>query len=232
MSHPFVDLSAEYESWVAHAVPNHDRIAEINQVATRLTRADALARLGLVTAATKIPQVVMAPIGERECDFDFTKNWGQGDPLTHPSTHVPRGRPPLGAPPNDHFPVTWEFAAIDAFTVCDKLNVNSAPWSLAYACFKWEFYNGGGAGAGGVRTGTQSVTVGSPLTVTVGAGGSGAGFATGSDGANSVFSTITALKGGGGSATAPGGSSGQLQWNSSSSFGGISMWTTNGTNTS
>lgn len=153
MTHPFQELSAEYESWVAHCRPLSGRIAEIDRVALRLTAPSALARLGRVFDATKIPVVVQATIGERECGFDFTKNWGQGDALTRPSVHVPKGRPPLGAPPNDRFPVTWEFAAIDAFTVCDRLDVISVPsWCLAYACFKWEGYNGFGYRAHGLRT--------------------------------------------------------------------------------
>lgn len=97
-----------------------------------------------ITERTSIPQVVQATICEREDGCDFTKNPAQGDPLTRPSRHVPAGRPPLGDSPNDKFPVSWEFAAMDAFTVCDRLNVNSAPWSLAYACWKWEGYNGFG----------------------------------------------------------------------------------------
>lgn len=153
MSHPYAELRPEYESWVAHVVPLASRKDEIDHVARRLTQPTALARLGRVFDATKIPAVVQATIGERECGFDFTKNWGQGDPLTRPTTHVPRGRPPLGAAPNDRFPVSWEFAAIDAFTVCDQLNVISVPtWSLPYSCFKWEFYNGGGYRAHGCRT--------------------------------------------------------------------------------
>lgn len=153
MIHPYAQLSSEYESWVAHCVSLPGRRSEIDGVAHRLTQPDALERLGRVFDATKIPQVVQATIGERECGFDFARNWGQGDPLTHPSVHVPKGRPPLGAPPNDRFPVSWEYAAIDAFTVCDQLNVLSVPeWTLPYACWKWEGYNGFGNRAHGIRT--------------------------------------------------------------------------------
>ena len=152
MQHPFVELATEYESWVAQVVPNPDRLAEIDAVARRLTRPEALENFAAITDLFAIPQIIQATICEREDGCDFTKNPGQGDPLTHPSVHIPRGRPPLGAPPNDRFPVTWIYAASDAFTVCDKLNVNSAPWSMPYACFKWEFWNGGGYRAHGIRT--------------------------------------------------------------------------------
>ena len=63
---------------------------------------------------------------------------------------------------------------------------------------------GAGGGAGGLLTGTTSVSLATNYTVTVGAGGSGAlGTPSnvrndGRPGNDSVFSTITALKGGGG----------------------------------
>lgn len=151
--HPYSELKSEYESWVVHAKPRPECVRVIDSVAHRLTRPEALQKLELVFNATKIPVVVQAPIGERECGFNFNKNWGQGDSLSAPSRNVPRGRPPLGAPPNDHFPVSWEYAAIDAFTNCDHLNVLSVPaWDLAYACWKWEGYNGMGYRAHGRRT--------------------------------------------------------------------------------
>lgn len=59
----------------------------------------------------------------------------------------------------------------------------------------------GGGGAGGVVTGTLAVTPGSSYTVTVGAGGISTGGSVdgnGRPGNNSVFSTVTALGGGGG----------------------------------
>jgi lysozyme family protein len=151
MLHPFEVLAPEYEKWIATVKPLPARVAEIDAVARRLTRPAALARLAIIKAKAGIPEVVQATIGERECGFDFSKNWGQGDPLTHPSTHVPRGRPPLGAPPNDHFPVSWEYAALDAFAI-DHLDDASAPWSLVYGCWKWEGYNGFGYRSRGLRT--------------------------------------------------------------------------------
>jgi hypothetical protein len=65
------------------------------------------------------------------------------------------------------------------------------------------YYLGGGGGAGGVRTGTLTITSGAK-TVTVGGGGNGGsgtgdGF-VGANGSNSVFDSITSLGGGGGGA--------------------------------
>ena len=62
--------------------------------------------------------------------------------------------------------------------------------------------SGGGGGAGGFRTASSfSVAGGTTYTITVGAGGAGAGSgasAAGSNGADSVFSSITSPGGGGG----------------------------------
>lgn len=63
-----------------------------------------------------------------------------------------------------------------------------------------------GGGAGGYRTGTKSVTLGTPYTITVGAGGA-ASVSTASPGGNSVFDDITSI-GGGGAAYGTGGSGG------------------------
>jgi lysozyme family protein len=102
-----------------------------------------LGHYGDVLKLIQVPIVVQATICEREDGNDFTKNPAQGDPWNRPSIHVPRNRGPFNS---------WVEAAVDAWSVCDKLNVNSQPWSLPYACFKWEGYNGFGYRAHGVRT--------------------------------------------------------------------------------
>jgi hypothetical protein len=64
--------------------------------------------------------------------------------------------------------------------------------------------SGGGGGAGGFKTATGlAVASGSALTVTVGAGGAGAtsNSSKGSNGSDSVFSSITATGGGGGASS-------------------------------
>lgn len=144
MNHPFSELSGEYASWVADVRPRPECIAAIDQVARRLIRPDNLAHYDEVFAQIKVPQVVQATICEREDGNDFTKSPAQGDPWNRVSVHVPRGRGPF---------TSWKASAIDAWTVCDQLNVLSVPeWTLPYACWKWEGYNGFGYRAHGIRT--------------------------------------------------------------------------------
>ena len=60
---------------------------------------------------------------------------------------------------------------------------------------------GGGGGAGGFQTGTLAINVNQDYSITVGAGGPGIAadtFGDGSVGSNSVFSSVTAFRGGGG----------------------------------
>ena len=84
---------------------------------------------------------------------------------------------------------------------------------------------GGGGGAGGMRVGALPVTAGTSYTITVGAGGAGgaAGFYGGSNGSDSVFSTVTST-GGGGGATYGGGSSGPLTNGASGGSGVGCAW--------
>ena len=72
---------------------------------------------------------------------------------------------------------------------------------------------GGGGGAGGFRTSTQTVTVGTVITVTVGDGGASNNSTVGSNGSNSSISgsnltTITSTAGGGGGQGATSGKNG------------------------
>jgi YD repeat-containing protein len=86
---------------------------------------------------------------------------------------------------------------------------------------------GGGGGAGGVVASTSYTVIPGTYTVTVGAGGTGAASSNGTDGNNSVFATVTALKGGGGgySNGTPSGSGGSGSYGSG---GGGSAWDAGG----
>ena len=144
MMHPFVALSSEYESWVAKAHPRPERSLEIDRVARKLIQPSIMTRFDEVYAEIGVPQVVQATICERENGCDFSKSPAQGDRWDRVSTHVPRGRGPFKS---------WKESAIDAWTFCDELAKLSIPkWTLTYACWKWEGYNGFGYRARGLRS--------------------------------------------------------------------------------
>jgi hypothetical protein len=87
-----------------------------------------------------------------------------------------------------------------------------------------EAYYGGGGGGGGYLTATGFTVAATGLTVTVGAGGAKSLSGTGADGADSVFSSITAVGGGGGGGAdvvgSAGGSGGGGGGNDSARAGG------------
>ena len=88
---------------------------------------------------------------------------------------------------------------------------------------------GGGGGAGGVQTGTLTTGLTGSKTVTVGAGGAGGTTARASNGANSVFATITATGGGGGGTSS--GTSGVATGANGGSGGGGARQRAGGTGT-
>lgn len=82
---------------------------------------------------------------------------------------------------------------------------------------------GGGGGAGGLLTGVgYPITVGSAITITIGAGGaSTSSYVYGANGSNSVFGNITTIGGGGvGNTGSDGGSGGGGQGVGASNAGG------------
>lgn len=141
MAHPFVELLPEYQRDLA--IVQITRKPEVDAVVRRLLKLDALAQYAAVEKALRIPIVVQATICERESSSNFSRSPAQGDPWDRVSTHVPRGRGPFRS---------WYDAAIDAFHAVDHLDANSAPWSLPYAMWKWEGYNGFGYRAHGIRS--------------------------------------------------------------------------------
>jgi hypothetical protein len=92
-------------------------------------------------------------------------------------------------------------------------------------------FHGGGGGAGGYRTSTQTIDIGTTITVTVGAFGAGGVSARGDSGSNSSISgsgltTITSAGGGGGGA---GGGTPNEFGKDGGSGGGASGYNTSGT---
>ena len=143
MQHPYLALQSEYERYVATVRPLPNRVAEIDAVAKRLINPNSIKNYQQVQDQIGVPVIVQACICEREDGNDFSKNPANGDAWNRPSVHVPKNRGPFPG---------WVAAAIDAFSVCARLNQNSVPWSLPYACYAWEGYNGFGYRAHGIHS--------------------------------------------------------------------------------
>lgn len=140
-AHPFSELRAEYEHNLS--IIRVTKVDEVDHIARRLLRGDAVAQYSAVQKALGIPIAVQATICERESGADFSRSPAQGDRWDRVSTHVPRGKGPYDS---------WYEAAVDSFHNVDRLDENSHPWSMPYACWKWEAFNGFGYRMHGKRS--------------------------------------------------------------------------------
>lgn len=111
----------------------------VDGVAKRLV--DAKPRYVTVALKTSVPWPVIAVIHERESSQSWAASLAQGDPWSHMSIHVPRGRGP--------FP-SWEAAAEDALVICPPHAAHWEDWSIGGALVLLEQYNGLGYAARGI----------------------------------------------------------------------------------
>lgn len=139
MAHPFPQLQPEYDRLLA---------------TMRVTRPDAVVRAadkvirnfdryGDASVETLVPSPFVGTLDLRESDCDPRAALGQGDPWNQVSTHVPRGNGPWRS---------WKDAAV-FYINHDHLNDITVPWSMAYACWKGEIWNGFGPRNHGIFTG-------------------------------------------------------------------------------
>lgn len=91
--------------------------------------------------ACGVPALWVMPVFERE-NPSFNSYLGNGDPLDHPTTHVPAHRGPFS---------TWEAGAADALQLD---HITQCPeWTWEYALYEWEKWNGMGVRSHGRPSG-------------------------------------------------------------------------------
>lgn len=96
-------------------------------------------------AHSGVPPTILFCLHYRESDNNFHGHAHNGDPLTHRTYEVPKGRLPLPAKP----PFTFEQSAEDAYYFCDKLQL--ANWaSVQSALDRTEMFNGLGYRSRGI----------------------------------------------------------------------------------
>lgn len=133
----FDDLKSDYASHLAEMKFTQETSAKV--IATRLLK-NRDRFLSLQTECG-VPALWVMPVFERE-NPDFNAYLGNGDPLSKPTVHVPRGRGPFSS---------WEAGAADAL----KLDhVMLCPeWTWERACYEWELWNGFGPRSHGRTSG-------------------------------------------------------------------------------
>lgn len=136
-AYSFDDLKEEYVGDLAEM--KFIRLSEAQLVAKKLLVHKE--RFLKVQQQCGVPALWLMPVWEREGP-SFNDYFGNGDPLTHPTRNVPRGRGPFAS---------WEDGCVDALhldhiTACTE-------WTWPRACFMWESWNGFGPRNHGRPTG-------------------------------------------------------------------------------
>jgi lysozyme family protein len=142
MPYNYDELRSEYTSLLASMVIT--RQVECKRTADRLIK--LMPRYIEVEAATKVPRLWLAAINERESSSNFKTYFGNGDPISRKTVHVPAGRGPFSS---------WEDGAKDALHLDRMDQVADLPggWDWTRALFEGEAWNGFGPRAHGIHTG-------------------------------------------------------------------------------
>lgn len=92
-----------------------------------------------------IPWQFLACVHYMECGFSFKHHLHNGDPLTHKTVRVPKGRPVRG-----DAPFTFKESALDALVYQDLHE--EMDWSVPNMLYKLEAYNGYGYRSKGINS--------------------------------------------------------------------------------
>jgi lysozyme family protein len=141
MKHPYAELRQEYATLLASL--SVTRPKDVNTAAQLILRRENISRYASVERQTGVPAAFIGALDYRESTCNPMRALGQGDRWDRVSVNVPRGKGPFKS---------WEDAAV-FYVKYDKLNENSAPWTMEYACWKGEIWNGFGPRNHGKHTG-------------------------------------------------------------------------------
>jgi len=143
MQHPFAALKEEYAHYLALMAVNPAKTGAIDAAAKKILRPENLGVYVAACEGTEIPPAFIGALELRESDCDPTRALGQGDRWDRVSVNVPRGKGPFAS----------RLDAMRYYIHYDGLDQASAPWSMEYACWKGEAWNGFGPRAHGRPTG-------------------------------------------------------------------------------
>jgi lysozyme family protein len=105
----------------------------VTRAAQSLVAPDKRAHTRAAAAAASVPEALIIALNYRESGGHFTSYLGNGDPLSRPTTHVPKGRGPFA---------TWEEGAADALKQLQR--PPDGDWTPAFCCYAAEAWNGFG----------------------------------------------------------------------------------------
>lgn len=141
MQYPFAALQPEYEKLLGSVRVTRSQV--VSRGVDEIER--VLASYEQTAADNGVPAAWIGPTDCRESDCNPRCGIGQGDPWNRTSVHVPRGEGPFASK-----------AAADKFYLhYDHIDALPAgvTWTLPFACFDWEHWNGFGPRAHGRLSG-------------------------------------------------------------------------------
>jgi len=86
-----------------------------------------------IAAETNVPATWIAAINYRESANSLHRYFGNGDPISHTTVHVPKGRGPFK---------TWKAGCLDALHMMGLVGLTN--WTLDWFCYQAERFNGFG----------------------------------------------------------------------------------------
>jgi lysozyme family protein len=128
MTETLAVLTPDYISTFASARVEPRYEHEIDQVARKLLT--FLPRYEPVQKLTGVPVVWQAPVFEREASSNFNLYFGNGDPLSRRTTHVPAGRGPFFGPD------AWTNGTLDAIHL-DRITAMKTWPQYAFSSEGW-----------------------------------------------------------------------------------------------
>ena len=143
LDHPFSQLAPEYAAYLSRMSVTPSKTGLIDSAAKRILWPENLDVYQAAVEGTAIPAAFVGVLELRESNCDPLRALGQGDRWDHVSVNVPRGQGPFAS----------RLAAMKFYIHYDHLDQNSAPWSMEYACWKGEAWNGFGPRGHGRPTG-------------------------------------------------------------------------------
>jgi len=131
----YADLKAEYQHLWDSMIIRGEKIPLVDHIVDKLAmHADSYRRVAKVY---EMPWSVVAAIHSLEAGGNFGCHLHNGDPLSHRTVHVPKGRPADGNPP-----FSWEDSAVDALDI--EIPEDWDDWSIPGCLYRLEAYNGWG----------------------------------------------------------------------------------------
>ena len=111
----------------------------------KLTDSDNREQYDKVAEEVCAPWYFIGIIHAMEASFDFRSHLHNGDPLSHKTVQVPKGRPPVWNPPTDWISSAEDAIKFDGFA-------DQTDWSLPRLLYSWEGYNGWRSRGHGINT--------------------------------------------------------------------------------